>query len=98
MSVEHVHCSWLYLPFCLGHLCVLHSHLLVLLVLEAHLPQDRQPTSGPSELWRERLLGSVFISWFNYPKPNSSWNYTLLEKSLPRLMNYLPSSFYLVLP
>lgn len=58
--------------------CVLHFHLLGLLVLETHLPQIHSPgvcwarSSGPSELWRERLLNSVFISWLTYPKPNSS--------------------------
>lgn len=78
--------------------CVLHPHLLSLLVLEAHLPQIHSPgvswatSSGPSELWRERLLSSVFLSRLTDPKPNSSWNYTLLEKSLPVLMNSLPSS------
>lgn len=94
MSAKHVLCSWLHLPLCLGHQC----HLPGLLVLEAHLPQDPQPSCSLSKVvwaqWalREGMLTSVFISWFYYPKPDHSWDHTLLERSFPVLMSYPPSS------
>lgn len=99
MSAKHVLCSWLYLPLCLGHQC----HLPGLLVLEAHLPQDPQPNCSLSKVvwaqWplREEMLNSVFIPWFNYPKPDNSWDHTLLERSLPMLISYPSSSLLSVL-
>lgn len=72
MSVEHAYCSWLYLPFCLGHLCA---------ALTPSWPAGSSssprstarvfPGQGRRlhELWRQRLLSSVFMSWLNYPKP-----------------------------
>lgn len=97
MSAKHVLCSWLRL------LCVWSPVSPSWLVLEAHLPQDPQPSCSLSKVvwaqWalREGMLTSVFISWINYPKPDHSWDHTLLGRSLPMLMSYPLQTFCLAL-
>lgn len=94
MSAKHVLCSWLYLPLCLvTSVTFLTCWCWKLIFPKSHSPDvPLARLFGPCGLWRERLLNSVFISWINYLNPDNSWNHTLLEKSLPLLMNYPPSS------